>query len=153
GRHRVDETMSKRMHQLFLESWDPGKRFYLQADIDEFAKFETLHAAAILEGQFEYPYTMFKRYRERLEERVKWVNEFLEVKHDFSKQETINLDPKTLAYAKTVEEAKERWRVQVKYELEVLKITGIKDDEAHDRLKKRYKNLLRYMAQVDKEEL
>src|SRR5438034_11098029 len=39
-RHKVDEAMSKRVHQLFLENWDPTKRVYLQTDIDEFAKFE-----------------------------------------------------------------------------------------------------------------
>ncbi len=39
-RHPVDEEISKRLHQLYLDSWDPTKRYYLQSDIDEFAKFE-----------------------------------------------------------------------------------------------------------------
>src|SRR5262245_39973355 len=46
-RHKVDEAMSKRVHQLFLEVWDPTKRFYLQSDIDEFAKFEKDYADAV----------------------------------------------------------------------------------------------------------
>jgi carboxyl-terminal processing protease len=152
-RHKVDDAMSKRVHQLFLESWDPTKRFYLQADIDEFSKFEKDHAEAIKEGKFEYAYTMFKRYRERLEERVKWVNELSAAAQDFTKAETIDLDPKTVSYAKTEEQAKERWRVQVKYELEVMKVNGVKEDEARERVRKRYRSLQRYMAQVDKEEL
>jgi carboxyl-terminal processing protease len=152
-RHKVDEAMSKRVHQLLLENWDPTKRFYLQTDIDEFAKFEKDHAEAIKDGRFDYAYTMFKRYRDRLDERVKWVYELADAKQDFSKAETIELDPKTISYAKTEEQAKERWRVQVKYELEVMKVNGVKEEEARDRLKKRYRTLQRYMAQVDKEEL
>ncbi len=152
-RHKVDDAMSKRVHQLFLEAWDPTKRFYMQSDIDEFTKFEKDHAEAIKDGKFDYAYTMFKRYRDRLEERVKWAYDFADAKHDFSKAETIELDPKTLAYAKTEEQAKERWRVQIKYELEVMKVNSVKEEEARDRIKKRYRNLQRYMAQVDKEEL
>jgi carboxyl-terminal processing protease len=153
SRHPVDEEMSKRLHHLFLDSWDPTKRFYLQSDIDEFAKFEKQHGDAIKEGKYEYAFTMFKRFRERLEERVKWANELIDAKHDFSKQETINIDPKTMTYAKTLEEAKERWRVQIKYELELLSVNGVKESEAHDRLRKRYRTLLRYMDQVDKDDL
>src|ERR1051326_3633688 len=89
-RHKVDKDMSQRLHQLFLESWDPGKRFFLQSDIDEFAKFQNDHGEAIRDGKFDHAYTMFKRYRERLEERVKWASELADAKHDFAKQETIN---------------------------------------------------------------
>jgi len=153
GRHRVDEDMAKRQHRLFLESWDPAKRFYLQSDADEFSKFQTGHAELVKQGKFDHAYTVFNRYRERLAERVKWVNEIVDVKHDFTKPETVDLDPKTITYAKTEEQAKERWRVQVKYELAVMKVNNVKDEEAKDRVKKRYRNLQRYMAQVDKEEL
>ncbi len=96
---------------------------------------------------------MFKRYRERLEERLKWVNEMIDAKQDYTTPETINIDPKTMSYAKTIEEAKERFRVQVKYELELLTVNGVKEAEIHDRLKKRYRNLMRYMAQVDKDDI
>lgn len=153
GRHRVDDNMSKRLHRLFLDSWDPAKRFYTQADIDEFAKFESGHADDAKNGKFDKAYAMFTKYRDRLEERVKWVNELADATHDFAKPETIDLDPKVIGYAKTEEQAKERWRVQVKYELAVMKVNNVKDEEAKDRVKKRYRNLQRYMAQVDKEEL
>src|SRR5262245_26102393 len=84
-RHKVDEAMSKRVHQLFLANWDPTKRFYLQSDIDDFAKFEKEHAEYIREGRFDHAYTMFKKYRDRLEERVKWVYELAAAPHDFAK--------------------------------------------------------------------
>lgn len=153
SRHGVDEEMSKRLHQLFLESWDPWKRYFLQSDVDEFAKFEKLHGQAISEGKLDYAYTIFNKYRERLDERMKWAMEQADAKHDFSKPDTVPLDPKATTYAKTEEESKNRWRAQVKYELETLLVDGVKEPEARDRLKKRYKNLARYMAQVDKEEL
>src|SRR5205823_2399200 len=133
--------------------WDPWKRYFLQSDIESFAKFEKDHDDAIVEGKLDHAYTIFNRYRERLDERIKWATEFADAKHDFGKSETIPLDPKAAVYAKNEAEAKDRWRAQVKYELENLIVEGVKEDEARDRLKKRYKNLARFMAQVDKEEL
>ena len=38
-------------------------------------------------------------------------------------------------------------------ELELLAVNNVKEAEAHDRLKKRYRTLLRYMAQVDKDDI
>ena len=153
SRHKVDDEISKRLHHQFLESWDPWKRYFLQSDIDEFAKFETLHGQAIAEGKLDYAYTIFNRYRERLNERMKWAAELADEKFDVTKPDTVPLDPKVTTYAKTDEESKNRWRAQVKYEYESLLVDNVKEAEARDRLKKRYKNLQRYMAQVDKEEL
>jgi carboxyl-terminal processing protease len=152
-RHKIDGETSQRLHRQYLEGWDPWKRYFTQSDIDEFAKFEKAHGKAIQEGKLDSAYTVFNRYRERLEERMKWATELADAKHDFSKPDTVPLEPKVTTYAKTEAEAKERWRAQVKYELASLIVDGVKEAEARDRLKKRYKNLQRYMAQVDKEEL
>ncbi len=153
SRHKVDEQMSKRLHKLFIDGWDPWKRYFLQSDIDELAKFETLHGEAIVEGKLDYAYTIFNRYRERLDERMKWAAELADAKFDVTKPDTVPLDPKVTTYAKTEEQSKNRWRAQIKYEYESLLVDGLKEPEARDRLKKRYKNLARYMSQVDKEEL
>jgi carboxyl-terminal processing protease len=152
-RHKIDAETSLRIHHQYLESWDPWKRYFMQSDIDEFAKFEKDHGEAIQKGNLDHAYSVFNRYRERLDQRMKWASELADAKHDLSKPDTVPLEPKATVYAKTEAEAKERWRAQVKYELASLIVDGVKEAEARDRLKKRYKNLQRYMAQVDKEEL
>src|SRR5688500_11010409 len=35
--HKLDESISQRMHRLFIEQWDPRKLIFLESDIAEFA--------------------------------------------------------------------------------------------------------------------
>ena len=37
----IDDTFSKGVYKDYIEALDPSKRFFIQADIDEFAAFET----------------------------------------------------------------------------------------------------------------
>jgi carboxyl-terminal processing protease len=37
----IDDTFSKGVYKDYLNALDPSKRFFLQSDIDEFAKYET----------------------------------------------------------------------------------------------------------------
>src|SRR5215831_13089444 len=38
----IDDTFSKGVYKEYLNALDPSKRFFLQSDIDEFSKYETL---------------------------------------------------------------------------------------------------------------
>ena len=39
---QIDDTFSKGIYKDYIEALDPSKRFFLQSDIDEFSKYETL---------------------------------------------------------------------------------------------------------------
>ena len=38
----IDDTFSKGVYKDYIQALDPSKRFFLQSDIDEFSKFETM---------------------------------------------------------------------------------------------------------------
>src|SRR5215207_5943859 len=48
--HKVDADISRRMHRLFIEGWDPKKLFFLESDVAEFAAAETKHADFLTSG-------------------------------------------------------------------------------------------------------
>jgi carboxyl-terminal processing protease len=63
------------------------------------------------------------------------------------------LDNRSTKYAKTDDEAKARWRSWIKYELEGLIVDGVKENEARSRIQKRYRSMVRFTKQFDKDEL
>ena len=65
---QIDDSFSKGLYASYLEAIDPNKRFFIQADIDEFSKYETLLDDQILNREvsfFDFTYT---RLLQRMEE-------------------------------------------------------------------------------------
>src|SRR5262245_8984399 len=151
--HKIDVETSRRMHRLFLEGWDPKKLFFLESDIAEFAAAEGKHAEYLNAGELTFPVTVYQRYLQRVVERNDWAQALADEKFDFTKDDSITVDNKTAQYCKTNDEAKERWRSWIKYELCGMIVDGMKETDARDRIKKRYRNLVRFTKQIDKDEL
>ena len=61
------------------------------------------------------------RFLARIDERVKMIDQILASKQDFSLDEEMVVDKDALQYAKTPDEAYDRWRKRIKYDLLLLK--------------------------------
>jgi len=151
--HPIDTETSRRMQRLFLEGWDPKKLFFLESDMAEFAAAEGKHAEYLKNGDLAFPVKVYERYLQRVVERNDWAQTLADEKFDFNKEDTITVDNKTAQYCKSNEEAKDRWRSWIKYELCGMIVDGVKEKEARERIKKRYRNLVRFTKQIDKDEL
>jgi carboxyl-terminal processing protease len=151
--HKIDVETSRRMHRLFIEGWDPKKLFFLESDINEFAAAESKHAEFLNAGDLAFPVNVYQRYLQRVVERNDWAQSLADEKYDFTKEDSITVDNKTAQYCKTNDEAKERWRSWIKYELCGMIVDGVKEKDARERIKKRYRNLVRFTKQIDKDEL
>jgi carboxyl-terminal processing protease len=145
--------MSRRTHKLFLDSFDPRKMFFLASDLKEFEADAPNHGANIKNGKLDFPQRVQARYLQRVQERNDWAQEFAQEKFDFAKEETIVLDAKTAEPAKSEADAKARWRTQIHYDVLQLIVDGKPETEARERIQKRYRSLLRFARQRDKQEL
>jgi carboxyl-terminal processing protease len=142
SRHEVDDEISTRMFKAYLNVFDPLKIYFRMPDIEQLRPQATKLDDDLKNGaKLNFAFDVYKLYLARLDECATWADEFAETPHDFAKEEIINVDPDTAKYAATVEEARERWRVRVKFELESLVVDGKTLDEAKERVHKRYKNL------------
>ncbi len=142
SRHEVDDEISTRMFKAYLNVFDPLKIYFRMPDIEQLRPQATKLDDDLKNGaRLNFAFDVYKLYLARLDECAAWADEFAEAPHDFTKEETINVDPDTAKYAATVEEARERWRVRVKFELESLVVDGKTLEEAKERVHKRYKNL------------
>jgi len=110
----IDDAFSKGVYKDYLEALDPSKRFFLQSDIEEFAKFETQLDEQINNKDLTFFDLTYTRLMERMKESKGYYQDALAKPFDYKKDESINTDYEKLPYAKNKAELKERWRLQVK---------------------------------------
>ncbi|MEN6406676.1 MAG: carboxy terminal-processing peptidase [Thermoguttaceae bacterium] len=132
SRHPLDKEISERCLKNFLKALDPAKVYFYQSDIDEFMKHEDELSDAARRGDVTFAYTVFRTFLQRVDERVKMVDELLAAKHDFSADEQMSVDRDAAQYPRDRAEAFDRWRKRIKYDLLVLKVNN-KEEAAKDK--------------------
>lgn len=110
----IDDNFSKGVYKDYLNALDPSKRFFLQSDIDEFAKYETQIDDQILNKELSFFELTYSRLMQRMEESKSYYKDALANPFDYDADETFNADYEKLPYCKSTKELKERWRLQVK---------------------------------------
>ena len=111
---KIDDELSKGIYKDYILALDPSKRFFLQSDIDEFAKYETQIDDAILNKDLTFFDLTYNRLVKRTEESKKFYKEILAAPFDYTVDEEFNIDAEKLPYAKDEKELKDKWRKQIK---------------------------------------
>lgn len=150
---RVDDTISERLFLAVLRSFDPLKLYFLQKDVDEFSRWKDQLDDRTRAGDVQFVFEVYQRFLERLDARAAWAKEFADAPIDLEKKETMVIDPDAATYAVDDAEAKERWRVRVKFELTSLIVDGKTEKEARERIHRRYRNLSNNWHKMNGDEL
>src|SRR6476660_2337484 len=150
---RIDDTVSQRTLKAFIKDLDPLKLFFYETDIEEFNRSKDKLDEQIKHGDIRFAYDVFARFLARVDERIRMAEAELQKPQDFSKDEEMIREPDALKFAKTPEEAQDRWRQRVKFDL--LKETSdkVKPEEAIKKLTKRYESIRKSWQQTDDDEL
>ncbi len=163
----MDDEISRRAFKLFLEGFDPLKVYFYQSDIDAFDQYKTQLDDMLKKSDTSFAFMVFKRFLQRVDERVALVDQLLDSKFDFTLDEEMVTEPDLLHYPRTPEEAHDRWRKRIKYDILVLKAgnesdkakkekkkTARKPDKSpREQLRERYHSFQRRMHQFDNDEL
>ncbi len=150
---QVNDETSKRAFEKFIESLDAMKLFFLQSDIDEFAREQLRIDDYVKRGDLSMARRVFDRFLQRVRERIAVAQEYVDVDHDFTVDETMVRDPEKMAFAKSEAEADERWRKRVKWDLLTQLADDMSKEEAIEKLHKRYRSIRRNWEQTDGDEL
>jgi len=110
----IDDNFSKGVYKAYLEALDPSKRFFTQADIAEFAKYETQLDDQIKAKDLAFFELTYNRLLKRTKEAEKYYREILAQPFDFSKNENLNVDYEKQPYPKNDAGLRERWEKQLK---------------------------------------
>jgi carboxyl-terminal processing protease len=150
---RLDDKISERCLDTFIKELDPLKLFFYQSDIDEFKRNKAALDDAFRRGDIRFAYDVFARFLARVDERVQLAHAELDKQQDFTIDEEMIRDPDAATFPKTPEEAAERWRQRVKFDLMKELADDVAMDEAIKKLRKRYLSLRNSWQQTNNEEL
>ncbi|MBS1497039.1 MAG: carboxy terminal-processing peptidase [Bacteroidetes bacterium] len=113
---KIDDTFSKEVFNKFLTTLDADKDILLQSDIDGFKKYETkiddeIHGTTPIESFF----VINDVYTKRLDEVSSFYKSLLVKPFDFSKDETVQMDPDKNNFPLNETDLKDTWRKRLKY--------------------------------------
>jgi carboxyl-terminal processing protease len=151
--HKLDDEIAQRTLKSFLKTIDPMKLYFYQSDVDAFEKQRDQIDDLASRGDIAYGYKIFNTLLARIDERMKVVDELLSEPQDFTIDEEMIVDPEAAHYPRTPEEARDRWRKRIKYDLLVLKAEKKEGAEAIDKLRRRYSGIAKRLHQTDRDEL
>ena len=136
---RFDDKLSQRTLHNFLRSWDPGKTYLLQKDVNKLTKrYSTALDDQNLKERCQALDDIVNTFSMRFHKVHGNVDKIINSKHDFSLDEYMLIDRKKISYAKNQRELNERWRKRIKFQLLQLKSSIDDMDKARRKLTKRY---------------
>lgn len=153
SRKQIDDTISERGLKQFLKDLDPWKLYFSQSDIDQFSQKKHLLDEAVRRGDVSFAYDVFSRFLARVDERTDTALALVDADHDFTVDETMVREREATKYPKTPEEAQERWRKRVKFDLLVQRADGLEMEEAKEKLRRRYNSIRNRWQQTTDDEL
>ena len=134
----LDDALSSRILDSYLESLDGNRSFFLKQDITDFERYRYLLDDAIEDPDLEPAYAIFKVYRQRVDERSAYARSVLESGFDFTIDEDYMFDRRESDWAQTERELNEIWRKKVKNDYLMLLLADKEDDDIKEILGKRY---------------
>lgn len=111
----IDDEFSEEVFTNFIESLDPLKRYFKNSDIEEFSVYKTQIDDQIKNKDLSFFNLVHERFLERVEDVKIIYKDILKNPFDFDTEEFIDVDYEELAYARSDEELRERWRKQLKF--------------------------------------
>ncbi len=135
-RHKLDDEISARFFDRYLEIWDPQKLFLLQSDYDEFAAWRTqLDELTARVGETKPAYEIFNRFLKRFDQCYALVMEELKNgKFTFDTDEQFVVNRKDEARPKDMDAARKLWRDRLRFEYLAEKLGAFNPEDLKPKL-------------------
>ena len=162
----MDDGLAQAAFTLYLNQLDSQKRFLLQKDVDQLKAFASYIDDNLVQGNNPLPDAGMDILGERIDQAEKMVEAILAAGIDFNVAETLETDPKKLAFAKDLQSLQDRWRKILKSEI-ITRYLELEDDankakekkssevllqEARSKVAKRYKEIFRRLRQETRQD-
>lgn len=152
---RIDDELSSRLFDSYLNKLDENREVFLASDIDEFENYRYKLDEAILTGDMSLGFKIYDRYQDRLEGRYTFViEELLDGldNFDFNVDEYFNRERKSLPWFSATDEYDEHWRKRFKAEALRIKMSGLSLSRIRELLTKRYENRILSIRKESRDE-
>src|SRR5438270_1705968 len=152
-RQKLNEEVSNKFLQTYLELLDFSHLFFTQKDVDELnAKYASSMAGDVLLGTLKPAYDVYALYTKRVDERVAKIKELLKQPIDFKSTATVEMSRQKAPWPKDEAEADQLWRGRIANELLQEHLSEHPIDPAPQLVTRRYDRLARTVHEQDKDE-
>jgi carboxyl-terminal processing protease len=152
-RQKLNEEVSKKFLQTYLEILDFSHLFFTQKDVDELnAKYGSSMAGDVLVGNLKPAYEIYALYTKRVDDRVAKIKELLKQPIDFKSNATVDLNRQKSPWPKDEAEADQLWRGRIANELLQEHLTEHPIEPAPQLVARRYDRVARNVHEADKDE-
>lgn len=111
----MNDAYSKDVYKMYFNSIDPYKRFFMQADMDEFSKYETKLDDAIAQGDLTFFKLVNGRFSQRVDEIDNITKDILSKPINLDEDEDYILDEKIAKNPSNKQEFNKEWKKFLKY--------------------------------------
>ncbi len=151
--HDLDDMLSERILNIYINTLDYGKYFFHKSDVDSFMKHSKMIDDYIIANNFKVIYQIFDVYKGRFKENMKLFNNLITMNYDFNLDEKIDVDRDSVDYATNDNDMKERWRKNIKLQLLNYISSGVTIENAKTKLSKKYSLLEKRMEEIGTEKI
>jgi carboxyl-terminal processing protease len=149
----LNDSLSSVIFDNYIKMLDNNKMYFLKSDIDEFEQYRNKFDDYLLTGTLNEGYAIFNRFKQRLNERIKYVDTALKNEFDYTKDETFIPNRKDADWASTIEELDELWRKRLKNDALNRKLDGRDWEDISKTLSDRYHRYHKIVLQYDEEDV
>ena len=134
----LNDTLSNRLLNRYLESLDPTKVYFTAQDIASFERYSTRLDDSLKDSDVSPAFEIFKTFRSRVDQRAKIATSTLDLEFDFTKQEELPIRSDESNWFNTTMELDNYWRQRVKNDVLNLKLSETEPEEIIGLLSARY---------------
>ena len=152
----IDDALSDRYLDEYINTLDSGKNYFLQSDIDEFEKWRSKLDDLSKRGDIKPGFIMFNRVRDRAMTQLEKNITLLEDENyvfDFETSDSIMFDPELRSWFKTQQEASKFWEKRLVDSMIRLLLNEKDEADARELLIKRYRNQIKQFEQRDSQDV
>lgn len=152
----IDDSLSERYLDQYIDQLDPIKGYFLESDIEEFGRWRTTLDDLAKRGDVTPGFIMFNRLRERATSQLSGIIALLEdpeYRFDLTTDDTIVLDADKRDWFVSVEDASLFWEKRLRDSMIRLILNDKEADKARELLIKRFKNQIKQYEQRDSQDV
>ena len=149
----VNDDFAKNVIGRLMNYLDMNHSLYTQSEVDSIYA----HTKSILNGinkcELDYPYSLYNENIKKRYQKYKFMIDNVSENLDLNTNETIALDRTKAPFAKTEDDLKSLWEVELKNEFETQLLNGKTKAQAVERIKNRYIVAMRRISQYSSEDV
>jgi carboxyl-terminal processing protease len=150
----LNDSLSSVVLDKYIQELDNNRTYFLESDIKSFEKYRFTLDDLTKNENITPAFVIYNVFRKRYFERMDYVlSTLIQSNHDFSLDETYETSREKEPWARSVEEINDIWRKVIKSQALSLKLTGKKQEEIKETLKKRFDRFLKSVSQFNSEDV